>query len=191
MRAIIFRGLVLAVVLAASPSFGAAARRTPPPPPSPETAATAFYAAYVRLHPSGIPGARDRTRLRASVSEHLYTLLQEADRAEARYAVLTKHEAPPLIEGDVFSSLFEGATSFRLGACMTDGDVMARCAVDLTYKSDGQPDTTWTDTVTLLHEGRRYRVDDVIYGGTWPFANKGRLTDVLNDAIAESQKPAD
>ena len=41
----------------------------------------------------------------------------------------------------------------------------------------------------LVREERRFRVDEIEYGGTWPFANKGKLSDVVNDAIAESQMP--
>jgi hypothetical protein len=48
----------------------------------------------------------------------------------------------------------------------------ASCTVSLTNKMDGQQDTNWTDTL-LGPRGRTWKVDDVSYGGTWPFANKG------------------
>jgi hypothetical protein len=56
-----YRGWISAAalfVLLASPAFAAPARKPPAPPPSPERTVTGFYAAYVRLHPSGIPGLR-------------------------------------------------------------------------------------------------------------------------------------
>ena len=178
----------LMVMLAASPAF-AAARKARPALPTAEQGAAQFYAAYVRLHPSGIPNARTRTRLMPFLTQRLYALLQEGERAETRYAEATKHESPPIVEGDMFTSLFEGATSYAMGACMQTGEMTATCTVSLTYKSEGQPDTNWTDTVMLVREERRFRVDEIEYGGTWPFANKGKLSDVVNDAIAESQMP--
>src|SRR5262249_3856101 len=140
---------LLAAGLAVSPAW-AAARRAPPPPPTPQQGAAGFYGAYVRFHPSGIPGGPPRNRVRPFWTERLHNLLQNADRAEARHAELTRHEEPPLVEGDVFTSLFEGATSFTVGDCMADGEMMASCKVNLTYKMEGQPDTVWTDTVILL-----------------------------------------
>jgi hypothetical protein len=181
--------VLLAALTAASPALGAA-RRPAAPPPTPQRGAMAFYTAYMMLHPSGIPAAGPRSRLMPFITERLYTMLQDGDRAEARYAEATKHEDPPLIEGDLFTSLFEGATSFAVGDCTTTGEMTAACKVNLTYKSDGQPDTNWTDTVELVREGRRYRVDDIAFGGTWPFANKGKLSDVIKDAVMDSQMPA-
>jgi hypothetical protein len=181
--------VLLAVLFAASPAFSAA-RRPAPPPPTPQRGAAAFYNTYLKLHPSGIPNPATRSKFMPFVTARLYALLQDADRAEARYAEATKHESPPLVEGDPFTSLFEGATSYAVGSCMTTGEMTATCTVNLTYKSDGQPDTDWADTVFLVREQRRFRIDDIAYGGTWPFANKGKLSDVINDMIAESQMPA-
>jgi len=181
------KSLVVMAVLIASPAFAAAARKAPAPPPLPERTATGFYAAYVRLHPSGVPGPRIKRGLERFLSQRLNQLLTEADQAEMRYAIATKNEVPPLVEGDLFTSLFEGATSSTLRQCMVMEE-MARCTVSLTNTLDGQQDTNWTDTLLMVREGRTWKIDDVSYGGTWPFANKGRMTDTLNDAIAESKK---
>ena len=181
--------VVVLALLLASPAFAAAARKAPAPPPSPERTVTGFYAAYVRLHPSGIPGPRVKRGLERFLSQRLNALLTDADRAEAQYAIATKNEVPPLVEGDIFSSLFEGATSSSMGQCLVMEESMtATCTVSLTNTMDGQQDTTWTDTVLMVREGRTWKIDDVRYGGTWPFANKGRMTETLNDAIAESKK---
>jgi len=180
--------LVLAAILLASPAF-AAAQRKQAPPPMPQRTAAAFYAAYAKAHPSGVPNARQRVQLGQFLSQRLNGLLVDADRAEQRYAAATRQESPPLVEGDLFTSLFEGATAYNIGACTTEGDATASCSVALTSSMTGQPDTHWTDTVLLVREGRGWKIDDISYGGTWPFANKGRMSDVLNDAIAESQNP--
>jgi hypothetical protein len=181
-------GLILGVLLLASPGLAAAPRKQAQPP-MPQRTLTAFYAIYVRLHPSGIPGARQRVLLGRFLSQHLNGLLVDADRAESRYAAATKQEAPPLVEGDLFTSLFEGATSYAVGPCTADGETTASCTILLTNTMEGQPDTNWTDTILMVREGRTWKIDDVAYGGTWPFANRGHMTDILTDAIAESEKP--
>ena len=54
------------------------------------------------------------------MSPALNKLLAEGAAAEARFAAKVKG-APPLIEGDIFTSLFEGATAWKLGACAASG----------------------------------------------------------------------
>jgi hypothetical protein len=181
-------GLILAASLLASAAVAAAPRKQAPPA-MPQTTATAFYAVYGKLHPSGIPGARQRVQLGRFLSQRLNGLLVDTDRAEQRYAAATKQEAPPLVEGDLFTSLFEGATSYSVAECTTKGETMASCTISLTNRMDGEPDTTWTDTLLMVREGRSWKIDDIAYGGTWPFANTGHMTDILYDAIAESEKP--
>jgi hypothetical protein len=90
------------------------------------------------------------------------------------------------MEGDIFTSNFEGATTFHVGACTASGNA-AHCAVSFTYtggKKDEKP-ANWTDTVYLVHTAGGWRVDDIGYGATWAFGNKGRLKDVLASAIRD------
>ena len=86
---------------------------------------------------------------------------------------------PPLIEGNVFVSLFEGATGFSIGACQPPG----QCAVELVYDNKKASPIRWSDRVMLVKEGAGWRVNDVAYGGKWPFANTGSLIGTLNTAI--------
>ncbi len=175
-------------LLSGSPADAAAARRAPAPA-TPAQGAADFYRVYLRSHPLGVPNARVRQQLTPFLSPRLLVLLQEADRAETRYAEATRRENPPLVEGDVFTSLFEGATQYKVGMCEENGEGRAMCQVDLTYRVADEGETNWTDTVVLVREDRRYRVDDVIYGGSWAFSNMGRLSEILNSAVAESQMP--
>lgn len=175
-------------LLAGSPADAAAARRVPAPA-TPAQGAADFYRVYVRSHPLGVPNARVRQQLTPFLSPRLLGLLQEAGRAETRYAEATRRENPPLVEGDVFTSLFEGATQYKIGMCEENGEGRAMCEVELSYRVADEGETNWTDTVVLVREDRRYRVDDVIYGGSWAFSNMGRLSEILNSAVAESQMP--
>lgn len=157
--------------------------------PEPQAAAGSFYAAYLQARPRGIPDVSARLALEPLLSSRLNMLLKDGADAEERYAKATKGDVPPLIEGDVFTSLFEGATAFRVGEC--SGDETARlCPVALSYRPRGEAPTRWVDRVALLREAGGWRVDDVIYGGDWPFAQHGRLSEVLKNVVAESNKPS-
>jgi hypothetical protein len=148
-------------------------------------AAHGFYDVYMTLHPSdGIPDAATRAKFAPYVSPALDALFLEADQAEGRYVTATKNQAPPLIEGDLFTPNFEGATAYKIGACETDKQG-SHCAVTLSYNGGKDKPLAWTDTVYLVHTDAGWRVDDIAYGGTWDFGNKGRLTRTLKGAIEE------
>jgi hypothetical protein len=148
-----------------------------------------FYRAYATFHPSdGIPDAKGRVKYEPFVSPRLDKLLADGNSAEASFAKANK-DSPPLIEGDLFTSNFEGATSFTVGVCAVDGSA-GHCAVALTYDDRGQKPKdkpiAWTDTVYLVATPSGWRVDDVGYGATWDFGNKGRLSDTVKGAIANA-----
>jgi hypothetical protein len=148
-----------------------------------------FYDAYATFHPSdGIPDAKARAKYEPFISSALDALLKQGDEAEDKFAKANK-DSPPLIEGDLFTSNFEGATAYKIGAC--SGDAKAgRCAVSLTYdpgKTNNPKDKpfTWTDTVYLVVTPEGWRVDDIGYGGTWDFGNKGKLGETLQSVIRD------
>jgi hypothetical protein len=140
-------------------------------------AASDFYTAI--LPGSGIPDAAGRAKLRPMITPALDKLMSDAAAAETTFAATNKG-APPLVEGNIFASLFEGATSFAVGNCDT---AAGRCAVDLTYDDRSGKPTRWTDTLYLLSTAAGWRVDDIGYGGSWAFANKGRLSDTLKQVL--------
>lgn len=100
--------------------------------PAGQAAAGSFYAEYLRLRPSGIPGNDALLRLQPFISSQLNSLLRDADEAELRYKRATKGEVPPLVEGDVFTSLFEDATVYAVREC-EGGESQTVCPVSLTY----------------------------------------------------------
>ena len=148
-------------------------------------AAAGFLAVYGGFHPSdGIPNATGRTRLAPYLSPALNRLLADGAAAEARFAAKVK-DAPPLIEGDLFTSLFEGATSWKLGACAASG-VMARCPVEFIHAEAKQKPVMWTDTLVLANTPQGWRVDDIVYGPNFQFGNTGKLTDTLHTILREA-----
>ena len=152
---------------------------------SPDKAAEGFYAAYSTFHPSdGIPDAAGRAKYAPFISAALDKLLADGNAAEIKFKKANK-DSPPLIEGDLFTSMFEGATSYKVGACKLSG-AQASCAVGLVYDDKKDPPIRWTDTVYLTKTKVGWRVDDIGYGGSWEYANKGRLGATLRQVIADS-----
>jgi len=181
-----------------APRPGRASEPTPDDGEEPGAVTTRFYAGYLTLRVQGIQGIPDagaRTTLAPFFTPSLNQLLIDAASAEARYAAAQSEPVPPLLEADPFTSLFEGATGV-IGQpdCRLNGRPRAAaCTVLLEFDrgtaGDGEP-TRWHDITHLVElplDGRTvWRVDDIEFGGDWPFANQGRLTDLLHAVIAEA-----
>lgn len=173
-----FAGVLLLMVTAASAAASDLDQVT--------AAANGFYAVYGSFHPSdGIPDAKSRAKLEPFISPALDRLLIDGNAAEARFARATKNMSPPLVEGDLFTSNFEGATSWRVGACTIAANA-GRCAVTLTYHDPAKKNEkpfNWADTLYLVRTDAGWRVNDIGYGGASDFGNKGRMTETLKSAI--------
>jgi hypothetical protein len=145
-----------------------------------------FYGAYSTFHPSdGIPDAKARAKYEPFISSAMDALLKQGADAEGKFAKANK-DSPPLVEGDLFTSNFEGATSYKVGACTGDAKV-EKCTVALTYDAGPkEKPIVWNDTVFLVATSSGWRVDDIGYGASWAFANKGRLSETVHGVIADA-----
>jgi hypothetical protein len=163
---------LLALVLA-GPSAAQAASD------SPAAATRAFYDTYLKVKPRGIPDEKTRAMFAPLISPALEKLLADANAAEELHTERTKNQEPPLVEGDAFSSLFEGATAYEVGACRKKPD-SAVCDVHLTYaENKGDKPTHWVDQAMLVRSGDGWVLDDIVFGATWDFGNHGRMQDLL------------
>jgi len=160
----------------------------------PAAAANQFYAVYKDQHAQGgIPDATVRLRYSAVLSPGLNKQLGEAAAAQGRLTAKVKNAVPPMLEGDIFSSLFEGASSWKVGPCQGDTKT-ARCAVALSYapppaqNAKAPKPASWSDTLLLVHTPQGWKVDDVIYDAAFPFGNTGRLREMLQMVIAANPK---
>jgi hypothetical protein len=160
----------------------------------PASAVNAFYSVYNGQRPQGggIPDATVRLRFSPVLSPRLNHQLADAASAQARLSAKVKNAVPPVLEGDIFSSLFEGATSWRVGACKTAANT-ASCSVALTYVAPpappgGKPQkpANWNDTVLLVNTKQGWKVDDVVYDAGFAFGNTGRLSEMLATVIASN-----
>ena len=159
----------------------------------PAAAVNTFYAVYKDQHAQGgIPDATGRLRYTPVLSPRLNKQLAEAAAAQARLTAKVRN-APPMLEGDIFSSLFEGATSWKVGACHADA-ASARCTVALSYappptqNAKAPQPANWTDTVVLAHTPQGWKVDDVIYDAGFAFGNTGRLSEMLQMVVVANPK---
>jgi hypothetical protein len=151
----------------------------------PSGTANGFLAVYGGFHPSdGIPDSAGRARLAPYFSPGLNKRLADAAAAQAQFAAKVK-VAPPLLEGDIFSSLFEGATGWKLGVCSATGNA-ARCPVAFTHADAGRKPLLWTDTLILSNTAEGWRIDDIVYGGGFQFGNTGTLTETLKTVLSEA-----
>jgi hypothetical protein len=101
----------------------------------------------------------------SALSTELSSLLQQTLEAEKNDAIATKNgpfptDKPLLIEGDIFSSLYEGRTNATVQSITID-EQKAKAVLALENKPYN---TQWTDTVLLVNENKVWKIDDVIYG---------------------------
>jgi hypothetical protein len=151
----------------------------------PNAIAENFYRVYSTFHPSdGIPDVKGRAKYAVVLSDDLNTLLAQAGAAEDKFGAAHK-DSPPLVEGDLFTSNFEGATSYTVSPCVVS-DGKARCKVALIYQSAGDKPVGWTDTLMLVEASKGWAIDDIGYGASWAFGNKGTLKQTLKRVIDDA-----
>jgi len=154
----------------------------------PRGVAEAFYRTYLQLHPMGVPISAQRARLRPYLSPALDAALAAAERAEQDYRRKTKASVPPLAEGDLFTSLFEGATAFTVPDCVAQAEAM-HCRAQLSYLDPTtKQKVEWQDTLILVRAASGWRIDDIAYGGRYAFGNTGTLAVTLKILIKESKE---
>lgn len=148
--------LGLAVVL----TFTACGRPPEPPPPSaPPTASNAakqFFQGY-----RGDYRQADQVFL----SRALVAALQSAAEGEKESATRINAsefptDKPLLLEGEIFTGLYEGFTSFEVGP---EGVKDGQTVVEVRFRNEPY-NVTWTDEVVLVDEDG-WKIDDVRYSG--------------------------
>jgi hypothetical protein len=143
----------------------------------PEEAARRFYSELKRHHVSGLPGGEAWKSIRPMLSPALATALERAKKEQEDHKKRFPDEKPPWIEGDLFSSLFEGFQTFAVKPAKIAGET-AEVPVEFVHTYEGET-TRWIDTLLLKRPESGWLVDDVRYGATWDFANQGTLQEAL------------
>ncbi len=126
------------------------------PPPSAADAVREFFSGY-----DGNFRAADSK----GFSRGLVTALQSAVEGEKQSAARVKasdfpNDKPQILEGEIFSGLYEGFTGFETGPeNVTDGQAV----VEVRFRNDHYG-VDWTDEIVLIDENG-WKIDDVRYTG--------------------------
>jgi hypothetical protein len=177
--ALMFRHFLPLIVV--SWSVTSQAETSPTIPSAPAEAAKAFYTELRERKVEGLPKGQDWLALLPLVTEELATAILGAQAEQAEAIKSAPCEKPPWIEGDLFSSLFEGPQTFAVGLAKLTGDT-AKVPVTCTH-TEGGDTTKWTDTLLMRKTPKGWQLDDVRYGGTWDFASKGTLKQSLAPGV--------
>ena len=166
--------LVASVAAAAEPAAAA-----------PKSAVESFYAVYMTERVPGLPSGAALEHFRPFMSEHLYKQIIEALEYQRQWSARHPDQPsedgkpplifkPPFVDGDYFTSNFEGAESFKVASERRMRGDTWKVSIQFTYGS-----FTWQDAVIVERESNRYVVADIIFSGAGPFNPAGRLTKFL------------
>lgn len=139
------------------------------PPATPRDAVSAFYTEYIHQRSPGLPEGPALERMRPMLSERLYGLIANALQYSSDYEKAHPGDKPPFVDGDAFTSNFEGADRFEIVSA--DGNEVT---VKFHYETSG-----WNDVVVVKEERGRYVIDDVKFGGAGEFNPAGVLSESL------------
>ena len=146
-----------------------------------------FYKTILTFKEGGVPTRKNIDRLAPSISADFRNLLIGARAAEDRQFKVTKGSEPPLVEGSLFYSLFEGADKYT-AIKLEQNKKPVSYLVNLEYHDPyGKHEITkWQDRAILIKENDRWVVHDLELLGKWQFGAKGKLSDILQEVIKES-----
>jgi len=130
----------------------------------PAAAVAAFYKAYRAKPFSGLPHRAELTSVSKYLSRDLIKALRLAGVRQAGCIKAHPDDKGPWVEGDLFTSNFEGQTEAR-PAVAADSVGRARVAVTFGYTEQGKT-FNWKDEVILVKEAGRWVIDDVHYRET-------------------------
>ncbi|WP_377153091.1 hypothetical protein [Pseudaeromonas sharmana] len=155
------------------------------PSNGPEQVANRFYRILLAEPFGGLPTQEQLRPYRAVLHQELIRRLEEAYAAEQHYLATANEAVPPLVEGSLFGSLFEGVTDFQVERCQ-NARRTSRCLVTLIYDKQGER-VEWQDELHLRQGRLGWQISNLTYGGKWDFAPSGTLQQRLDAVIAQNQ----
>lgn len=142
-----------------------------------------FHHSLIENPMMGVPSAAGLKQISPFISARLEAQLAAAAAAEARAQLRHHGTEPPMVQGALFYSMFEGAQ--RVVDIQTEQDA-AIYQVTFEYLPFADSETQrvqWHDRTFVVLEQGRYVVDDVEYQGEWQFKPVGKLSEVLQRVI--------
>jgi len=169
---------------------------------TPEAAVKGFLDWRINSRMAGAPDAAQLEEMSPYISEELRSWLGKAreeyenkkpslpalSRKElekgTRVKPLSKRETRSrmLGESDLFSSMFEGPTSFTMGESEAEDSTHV---IPVRFMSGRQlPAINWTDRVRVVRENNHYVVADIEYANHWSLGSRSTLLDALKNKNA-------
>lgn len=132
-------------------------------------AAIAFCTELHREPISGLPSSAQLQRLSPLITPELKALFEHA--RDLQQQMMRKHpdDKPMWIEGDLFSSMFEGATGWEIEKVIAPPTIDPVVKLKQRYVESGQKPITWTDMLVFKKQSDRWLLDDIRMGGNWDF----------------------
>lgn len=130
-----------------------------------------FYRTYSEMKTSGLPDSKAMVKLSPYFSAPLQKAIRTAQVKQARCEKLNPGDKPPWVEGDMFSSSFEGFTRFQVAEVVPGKGSHTVYRVNFEYIEKGQKPMSWTDEVAMVQEGGRWVIDNVFYRMNSAFGN--------------------
>lgn len=139
--------------------------------PSPVDMVQAFYSVVLENNTGGLPSGSVLAQLDNIITPELIAILKSAGTTEAAcIKAAPPDEKPLLIEGDIFTGNYEGATEVAYGELAVSGS-SARIVNTLLYtdarfaKAHKFRAVAWQDTLQLHLVDDRWLVADIIFPG--------------------------
>lgn len=142
-------------------------------------AATTFCTEVHREPIAGLPSTEQLRRLSPLITPELKSIFERADAIQKQ--LMRKHpdDKPMWIEGDLFSSMFEGATSWEIEKVIVAPTIDPLVKLKQHHVEPNQKPVTWSDTLIFKQHGERWLLDDIRMGGNWEFKSGHSLRSML------------
>lgn len=140
---------------------------------------------------TGIPEKATLSAAESFLGQDLICMLDVARDYRNRFAKKIPTDKPPFIEGDIFTSLFEGANRFTEESMKVNGE---KAVVRLHFYHDRgakKDKAGWRDTVSLQLKNQQWRIKDIQYGGKFDFGNNGSLRQNLLEELSQDNRELD
>jgi len=110
--------------------------------------------------PMGDYRLADRSRLSKTLSGLLDEAIKLQSADSARLKSIGSTDKPFMLEGDLFTSLYEGCTSYQIKEISKVADSYK---ATIQFTNQQFESYTWSDTVLFILEGDQWKIEDVLY----------------------------
>ncbi|MBK5144836.1 DUF3828 domain-containing protein [Budviciaceae bacterium BWR-B9] len=148
----------------------------------PAMTAQKFYSQYFMSGSAGLPTETQLASFKPYISTALYQSLEAAKKRQLEEIKRYPDEKPSLVDGDLFSSLFEGPTSVDIPSIpVLPSANSVTLQANFTRTEQGKDILHWSDEIKMIKQNDNWVIDDLVYKGNWEFAAKNTLKKTLSN----------